>query len=401
MRVLKFLGCASLLAASVVATSCSDSAKGGKMARAINYKTMNVTQGVSRVKSDYAASIRGEQFVDIRPQVSGEITKILIEEGAAVKRGQKLFIIDQVPYQAALDVAVANVKSAEAKVATAKLNAKSCRELLKEQIISENEQLIAENALAEAESALALAKAQEQNARNDLSYTVITSPVDGVASMIPYRVGALVSSSISDPLVSVSNNDNMYVYFSMSESQLLTLTRKMGSTEKVIESMSDLELVLNDGVSYTHRGAVDAVSGTINRTTGTVSVRAKFDNPEQMLRDGGSGRVVIETAYDSYIVIPKIATFELQNKIFVYRVVDGKAQSSQITVLPVNNGTEYIVTSGVKVGDVIIAEGAGLIREGAQITAPASGAKGSKGADGAKSGSGAKGADGAKGAEKK
>ncbi len=376
MKVLKLIGCVSLLAASIVATSCSEGAQGGKKARAVSYKTLKVSRGESRVASDYAASIRGEQFVDIRPQVSGEITQILIKEGAAVKRGERLFIIDQVPYKAALDVAIANVKSAESRVSTAELNAKSCRELLKEQIISENEQLIAENALASAQADLALAKAQEQSARNNLSYTVITSPVDGVASMIPYRVGALVNSSISEPLVSVSNNDNMYVYFSISESQLLTLTREMGSTDKLIASMDNLELILKDGASYSHRGAVDAISGTINRTTGTVSVRAKFENPEKMLRDGGVGRVVIETLYDDFVVIPKVATFELQNKIFVYKVIDGKAQSSQITVQPVNNGVEYIVTSGVNIGDVIIAEGAGLIREGTQITAPAKGAEG-------------------------
>ncbi len=375
MKAIKILGCASLLVASVVATSCDEVAQSGRQARAVSYKTMAATKGESRVKSDYAASIRGEQFVDIRPQVSGEITKILIKEGASVKRGQTLFVIDQVPYQAALSVAVANVQSAESRVATAELNAKSCRELLKEQIISENEQLIAENTLASAKADLALAVAQEQIARNNLSYTVIKSPVDGVASMIPYRVGALVNSSITAPLVSVSNNDNMFVYFSMSESQLLTLTREMGSTESLIESMNNIELILNDGASYAHQGAVDAISGTINRTTGTVSVRAKFENPEQMLRDGGNGRVVIESTYDDFIVIPKIATFELQNKIFVYRVIDGKAQSSQITVLPVNNGTDYLVTSGINIGDVIIAEGAGLIREGTQITAPAKGAE--------------------------
>lgn len=367
MRVLKIFGCASLLTASVVATSCDNVASNGKKAGAANYKTMSVELGESVVANSYAASIRGEQFVDIRPQVSGVITKILIEDGASVKRGQSLFVIDQVPYIAALEVAVANVKSAESRVATAELNAKSCRELLAEQIISENEQLIAENALSSAEADLALARAQEQSARNNLSYTVVKSPVDGVASMIPYRVGALVSSTITDPLVSVSNNDKMYAYFSMSESQLLSLTREFGSTEKVLESMDNVELVLNDGVSYAHSGEVDAISGTIDRNTGTVSVRVKFENPEQMLRDGGNGRIVIRTNHENAVVIPKIATFEIQNKIFVYKVEQGRATSSQITVLPVNNGREYVVIDGVDVGDVIIAEGAGLVREGAEV----------------------------------
>ncbi len=351
-------------------TSCDDnSKKGGKQQRAVDYKTMTVALGSSSINSSYSTSIRGEQFVDIRPQVSGAITEILVKEGAEVKRGETLFIIDQIPYTAALNVAVANVKSAESAVATAALNAKSCRELLAEQIISENEQLIAENTLATAEATLAQAQAQEQSARNDLSYTVIKSPVDGVVSMIPYRVGALVNSSISDPLVSVSNNDNMYAYFSMSESQILNLTREIGSTKALIESMDGVELILNDGVVYGHKGAVDAISGSIDRTTGAVSLRAKFENPEQMLRDGSSGKIVIRNDFHNVLVIPKVATFELQNKIFVFKVVDGMATSSQITVMPTNDGKNYVVTSGIKVGDVIIAEGAGLVREGTIVEA--------------------------------
>ncbi len=362
-----------MLTACVVMTSCDGAAKGGKKMRAVEYKTMSVALGSSSMSSSYSASIRGEQFVDIRPQVSGAITKILIKEGAEVKRGETLFIIDQIPYRAALDVAVANVKSAESAVATAALNAKSCRELLGEQIISENEQLIAENTLATAEAALAQAKAQEQSARNDLSYTVVKSPVDGVASMIPYRVGALVSSSITEPLVSVSNNDNMYAYFSMSESQILSLTRKMGSTKALMESMNNVKLILNDGVRYSHSGAVDAISGTIDRTTGSVSIRAKFENPEKMLRDGSSGKILVVNDYENVIVIPKIATFELQNKTFVYRVENGKATSSEIDILPFNDGKNYVVLSGIGVGDVIIAEGAGLVREGAPVGKSAKG----------------------------
>ena len=192
------------------------------------YKTLTVTQSDQILKSDYTATLRGRQYVEIRPQVSGIITRICINEGDPVHKGQTLFIIDQVPYKAALETAVANVKSAEAKLATAKLTADSKAELYKEQIVSEFDLQTARNEQAAAEAALAQAKAQEVNARNDLSYTEVKSPVNGVASMIPYRVGALVNSSITEPLVTVSDDSEVYAYFSMTENQILDFVQQIG-----------------------------------------------------------------------------------------------------------------------------------------------------------------------------
>ncbi len=365
MKNLKKLGCVSLLSLAVVLASCDKPVQSvGKKI----YKTMEIARTDTFVSSGYTASIRGEQYVDIRPQVSGVITDILIPEGAEVKAGQKLFIIDQVPYRAALSVAIANVKSAESKVATAKLNSDSCKDLLAEGIISENEQMIAQNTLAEAEAALALAVAQEQIARNDLSYTEVKSPVSGVASMISYRVGALVSSSITDPLVSVTNNDRMYAYFSMSESHILGRIREVGSTDELVKSLNEVSLQLSDGELYSLTGSVDAISGTVDQTTGSVTLRAVFENPDEVLRDGGSGRIMLKNKYDNAIVIPKVATFEIQNKIFVYKIIDGKSSSAEVKVLPIDNGRDYIILSGLAEGETILAEGAGLMREGTPVT---------------------------------
>ncbi|MFI3249194.1 MAG: efflux RND transporter periplasmic adaptor subunit, partial [Rikenellaceae bacterium] len=330
------------LAISIMTASCAEESTTAREVEAKSYKTITISLSDTDVSKEYTASIQGEQYVDIRPQISGVITSILINEGADIKRGQTLFIIDQAPYKAALDVAIANVKSAEVSVATAAINADSSKELLAEDVISKTEYAIAQNTLATAEANLALAIAQEQNARNDLSYTVIKSPVDGVASMIPYRVGALVSSTITDPLVSVSNNDSMHAYFSMSESQILTLTRESGSTQQLMEELHDLTLILTDGKSYDHKGMVDAISGTVDKSTGSVSMRAVFDNPDQMLRNGGNGRVSITTKHKDVIVIPKVATYEIQNKTFVFKVVDGKTVAAEISFLPTDNGSEYI-----------------------------------------------------------
>ncbi len=315
----------------------------------------------------FTAVVNGRQSVEIRPQVSGTITKVCISEGALVKKDQPLFIIDQVPYQAALQTAEASVKSAEAAVATAKLTAESKEQLFKENVVSAFDLQTAKNAQMEAEAALALAEAQRVDAANNLSYTVVKSPVDGVASMIPYRVGALVSSSIATPLVTVSDGSEMYVYFSMTENQVLAMSRKDGNLVNAMENMPEVELKLSDGSMYNHKGKVDAMSGTIDKTTGAVSVRATFPNPDGILRDGGSGVVVMPYAMDNVIVIPQEATFELQDKVFVYKVIDGKTSSAVVDVYPINNGTEYIVESGLSVGDVIIAEGAGLVKEGIAV----------------------------------
>ncbi|MFI3263258.1 MAG: efflux RND transporter periplasmic adaptor subunit [Rikenellaceae bacterium] len=334
-----------------------------------SYKTLVTKKSNASVNTLYTASIRGEQFVDIRPQVSGVITKIAISEGAKISKGQTLFIIDQVPYITAVEVAKANVSSSTAAVATAKLNAESAESLLKEEVISNIEFQTLQNTLLSAKASLEMAKAEEKNALNNLSYTIVKSPVDGVAGMINYRVGALVSSSIENPLVSVSNNDKMYAYFSISESALLNMIEQSGSTNSLIKDMDDVSLILNNGSTYAYKGEVDAISGIIDASTGSVGLRAIFDNPEQMLRDGGNGALSITTLYEDVIVIPKVATYEIQNKIFVFKVIEGKAASAEIEVIPEDNGNEYIVTGGLKESEEILAEGAGLMREGTVIKA--------------------------------
>ncbi len=338
-----------------------------KSSEGAKYKLLTVEPKNQTLTSDYTATLRGRQFVEVRPQVSGIITEIRIDEGDVVRKGQTLFIIDQVPYKAALETAVANVRSAEAQLATAQLSAESKEALYKERVVSEFDLQTAQNTLAEAKASLAQAKAQEVNARNNLSYTEVKSPVDGVASMIPYRVGALVSSSITEPLVTVSDDAEVYAYFSMTESQILDLIQQYGSLQKAKEQMPEVKLLMSNGSTYALPGKIDAISGTVDEGTGAVSLRAAFVNPDGLLRNGGSGSVEIPTVYKNSLVIPKTATYELQNRIFVWKVVDGKTQSAPITVYKYDDGQNYIVLSGLTVGDVIVAEGAGLLHEGIAI----------------------------------
>lgn len=320
----------------------------------------------------YSAVIEGKQDVEIRPQVSGSITRVLVEEGARVRKGQVLFIIDQVPYQATLQKAKAAVATAEANLATAKLNLEGKQSLFDDKVISDFELRTAQNAEKSAEAALMQAKAELLDAENNLSYTEVKSPVDGYAGMTSFRVGALVSPSMSEPLVTVSDNSEMYVYFSLTEKQVLSLTAQYGSLDKALASFPDISLLLNDGSLYGQKGRIDVISGIIDKGSGTVRMRAVFDNDDRRLMSGGGANVIVPYVREQCIVIPQEATFEIQNRTFAYKVVDNQTVSTPIEVFSINDGKEYIVEDGLKLGDVIVAKGAGLLKAGTYISGDSS-----------------------------
>lgn len=337
------------------------------------YQVMDITISDKELQTTYSAAIRGRQDIDIYPQVSGTLTRLCVEEGQAVRKGQILFIIDQVPYIAALRTAEANVEAAKAGVATSQLTYDSKRELYAQKVVSEFDLKTSHNSLLSAKAQLAQAEAQRINAANNLSYTEVKSPADGVVGTLPYRVGTLVSSGMPKPLTTVSDNSDMYVYFSMTENQMLELTRRYGSKDKVLAEMPAVSLQLNDRSTYPQEGKIETISGVIDTSTGTVSLRAVFPNKDGLLTSGGSGNVIVPLKKENCIVIPQAATYELQDKVFVYKVVDGKAQSAPVQVTRVNGGQEYIVENGLQVGDVIVVEGVGLLREGTPVVAkPAS-----------------------------
>ena len=331
------------------------------------YQVMSIATADKELQTTYSAAIRGRQDIDIYPQVSGTLTRLGVEEGQAVRKGQSLFIIDQVPYLAALRTAEANVEAARATVSTSQLTYDSKKELYIQKVISEFDLKTAYNSLLSAKAQLAQAEAQQVNAANNLSYTEVKSPADGVVGTLPYRVGTLVSANMAKPLTTVSDNSNMYVYFSMTENQLLDLTRRYGSKDKALAEMPSIALQLNDRSTYPEEGKIETISGVIDTSTGTVSLRAVFPNKGGLLTSGGSGNVVIPVKKQNCIVIPQAATYEVQDKVFVYKVVDGKTKSVPVQVTRVNGGQEYIVDNGLKVGDVIVAEGVGLLREGVAI----------------------------------
>lgn len=354
----------ALLAGSFFVVSCGSSTHPEQQQE---YPALTVGQSDVTIEDVFSATIEGRQDVEIYPQLSGKISKVCIKEGQSVKQGQILFVIDQVPYKAALRMATANVHAAQATLETARLERDSKRELLKENVISDYELRTAENSLLAAQAALEQAQAQEIDARNNLSYTEIKSPVNGVAGMLPYRAGALVSPQMSQPLTTVSDNSEMYAYFSISEKQLQDLIWQYGSMAEAIAGFPEVSLKLSNGSKYKSPGKIETISGVINPQTGTASVKAVFPNKDGLLLSGNAGNVIFPNTEKNVIVIPQSAAYEIQDKVYAVKVADGKAIVTEITVSRYNDGHSYLVKSGLTVGDTIVSEGTSMIQDGQEV----------------------------------
>ena len=350
-----------------LATACGDK-KSGMPGSSNDFAVVTVKATDADLNTSYPATIKGQQDIEIRAKVSGHITRVLVDEGATVRKGQALFEIDRTQYAAAVKAAEAQINVVKSQIATQELTVANKKMLLDKAIISKYDYDMATNSLESLKAQLAAAKAQYLNAKDQLSFCTITSPADGVVGEIPYRVGSLVSASTVEPLTTVSNIAKMYVYFSMTEKQLLGLSRESGGVNEAITKMPAVRLMLADGSEYGNPGVISAISGVIDQATGSVQIRADFDNAGHILRSGGTGSVLIPTHASNVIIIPQKATYEIQDKKFVYTVgKDNKAKSTEITVLPQNNGKDYVVTSGLKAGDRIVVEGINKLKNEMEI----------------------------------
>lgn len=354
--------------AALALAGCGKKSSTADGAGAPEYVTEAVSTASSEQSTSYPATIKGKQDIEIRPKVPGFITKLCVDEGSAVRKGQPLFLIDRVEYEAAVNSAKAAVNVAKAALSTQKLTVENKIELNNKQIISDYDLEMARNTLASCEAQLAQAQASLVNAQEQLSYCTVTSPSDGIVGEIPYRVGSLVSSTTVTPLTTVSNIDEMYVYFSMTEKELLSYIRESGDVKAVLDSFPAVQLRLSDGTMYNEPGKVETVSGVIDQSTGSAQIRATFPNPRKILRSGGTGAIVIPSQYDGIILIPQKATFEIQDKKFVYVVgKDSKVTSREVKVADQNDGQKYIVTAGLTKGERIVTEGVTTLEAGMLI----------------------------------
>lgn len=353
-------------AATAMLVSCGN--KGNMQFGDNEFPVATVERASSDMQTTFPAVIKGVQDVEIRPKISGFITQVCVREGQSVGAGQLLFVIDNVTYQAAVRQAQAAVNTAQAQVNTAKLTYDNTKQLHENKVVGDYELQTARNTYESARAQLAQAQAALASAKETLSFCYVKSPTSGVVGSLPYKVGTLASASSAQPLTTVSNISSMEVYFSMTEKDVLAMTKTSGSVQQAIASMPEVRLQLADGTVYNHPGHVTKMSGMIDAATGSVSMIARFPNPQRLLKSGGSGSVIIPSRNDNTIIVPQSVVSEVQDKLFIYVVgKDNKVKYTEITVAPQNDGKNYVVTSGLKTGDKYVTNGITKLSDGMEI----------------------------------
>lgn len=335
-----------------------------------DYSVLSIIPQSTTLFDDYPATVQGQQNIEIRPKIDGYIEKIYVDEGATVKKGQPLFYIRAPQYEQEVRTARAAINIAQADVNSASMQVNKVRPLVEKDIISKYELESAQFNLQARQAALSQARATLANAQTNLAYTRVLSPVNGVVGLIPYKIGSLVSSNTAEPLTTVSNIGNIYAYFSINEKQALEFARSAkGSTSKErLATIPPVSLVLSNSSEFPYKGKIEAASGLINTQTGSISVRATFPNPGNIVRSGSSGLVRIPRSVDSAVIIPQKATYEIQGKRFVYTVEStGTVKSVEVQTTNAENGQFFVVQKGLQPGDKIVLEGVASLKDGAAI----------------------------------
>ena len=347
-----------LLALSVVLVAC-----GVDVPKAVqtSYPTMTINKSDISVPLKYSATLKGTSDVTIKPQVSGQLMEVCITEGQQVKKNQVLFRIDSRNAQLELESAEANLAAAIASESSAKLEYESNQNLYAKGIVSKYMLESAENSYKSAQASVAQYRAAANRARVNLGYCTITAPVDGIIGSVPVFAGDQVDASTY--LTMVSGNAKMYAEFSVSES-VLEERASAANDQATMESFPDVTWYFKSGAEYPRKGRITSITGTVDRTTGALTCKATFPNPDGILYSGIQGTVVIPYDVKDVIVIPQNAVVRLQNKSLVYKVgEDNCAYSAIVTTVGIGSDRDLVVTSGLEVGDVIVTEGANNVME--------------------------------------
>lgn len=354
-----------LMAVASVLTACGG--KGERPSFGDNeYPVTTVATSSATMKTTYPATINGIQDVEIRPKATGFLVKTCVTEGQQVSAGQLLFVIDNETAQAAVRQAQAAVTSAQTQVNTAKLTYDNSKQLRESNIIGDYELQTSENSYRTAQASLAQAQASLASAKEALNFCYVKSPSNGVVGTLPFKNGALVSGS--NVLTHVSDISKMEVVFSLTEKDVLAMSQGEGGLRGQLDAFPPLKLQLADGSIYQHEGKVVSASGVVDAATGSVQLQAHFPNPERLLKSGGSGAIIVPKNAEQAIIIPQNVVSEVQDKKFVFVLgKDNKVKYTEITVDPQNDGRNYIVTSGLNVGDKYVTNGITKLQDQMEI----------------------------------
>lgn len=357
-----------LLFAFIVAVLVSCGQKGNKDFGDNEFPVETVKSQNTSMQTSYPTSLKGIQDVEIRPKVAGFITQVCVKEGQAVGAGQLLFVIDNATYQAAMRQAQALVNTATAQCNTVKMAYENSIKLRENKVIGDFELQSAKNNYESAKAQLAQAQAGLASAKEMLGFCYVKSPTAGVVGTLPYKEGAMVSASSMPALTTVSNISTIEAYFSMTEKDILEMTKNAGSMQAAIDQYPELKLQLSDGSIYSEAGRLVKASGVVDAATGSVQMIARFPNPQRLLKSGASGSIVVPRSDNNAIVIPQSVTVEVQDKVFVYLLgKNNKVKYTEIKVDTQNDGKNYIVLSGLKAGDKYVTNGITKLTDGMEI----------------------------------
>lgn len=353
-------------AIAAVLVSCGK--KGGMDFVDNEFPVETVKSQNASMQTTYPATFKGIQDVEIRPKVAGFITRVCVREGQAVSAGQLLFVIDNATYQASVRQAQAAVNTASAQCNTVKMAYDNSMKLRENNVIGDFELNSAKNNYESAKAQLAQARAALASAKEMLGFCYVKSPTAGVVGTLPYKEGAMVSASSMPALTTVSNISTIEAYFSMTEKDVLSMTKAAGTMQAAINTYPDLKLQLADGTMYSETGRLVKASGVIDAATGSVQMIARFPNPQRLLKSGASGAIVVPRSDNNAVIIPQNAATQVQDKIFVYVLgKDNKVKYTEIKVDPQNDGKNYVVLSGLKAGDRYVTNGTTKLTDGMEI----------------------------------
>jgi len=357
--------------AAVILYACNSSSgnEGGYQQPPQMLPVLIVSSKPATTYQEYSASLEGSKDIEIRPQVEGYLDRIYVDEGAYVRKGQSLFQINSRPYREQLNNANATLAAAKANLANAEINVSKLTPLVQNNVISDVQLKTAKTAYDAAAANVAQAQAMVSNAQINLGYALIKAPVDGYIGRIPFKTGSLVGMSTPEALTVISDIKEVYAYFSLSENDFLQFKNQFaGNTiEEKIKKMPPVELVLPDGSIYAQKGKVQTVTGQFDNSTGAISFRAAFPNTDRQLRSGNTGKVRVSKVLDAALVVPQEATFEIQDKVFVFAVGDSNKVASKPITISGKTAHYYFVESGVQAGEKIVFSGTGNLQDGMVI----------------------------------
>lgn len=359
----------SLLASSVLLAGCAEQQAPQQAMAPPALPVETVHTGTETTYQDYPASIEGVVNVEIRPQVAGVLERILVDEGAAVRKGQPLFRINDAPFREQLNNALAAQQAAAGSVVSAQVEVDRFAPLVENKVVSPVQLQTAQAALTVAKANLQRAKAAVSSARINLGYTTISAPVSGYLGRLQTKPGSLVGPTDAQALTQLSDVHEVHTYFALGEDDFITFRKQYaGNTlQDKLKHLPPVALVLADQSTYPTRGKVDMVDGQFDKTTGAVTLRATFPNGNGLLRSGNTGTIRLALAHPNVLLVPTAATVELQDRVFVYAVGDSNKVSRQAITIQGKSGANYLVSEGVKDGDRIVLQGVDHLQEGQVI----------------------------------